>query len=40
MDDLGKLMRPLALRIGNMLARGSVAAADGARKLRTLQLRR
>lgn len=39
MSDLGKLMAPLARRLGNMLARGSVAAANGAGKMRTLQIR-
>ncbi|MDE2442439.1 MAG: phage baseplate assembly protein, partial [Betaproteobacteria bacterium] len=33
------MLGPIAQRIGNLLARGSVAAADGARKMRTLQLR-
>lgn len=39
MSDFGKMIAPFARRIGNMLARGSVAAASGARKMRTLQLR-
>lgn len=39
MSDLGKMMAPLARRLGNMLARGSVAAANGAGKMRTLQIR-
>lgn len=39
MKELARMLGPLAQRIGNLLARGSVAAADGARKMRTLQLR-
>jgi phage baseplate assembly protein V len=39
MSDLGKMLAPLARRLGNMLARGSVAAANGAGKMRTLQIR-
>ncbi len=39
MSDLGKILAPIARRLGNMLARGSVAAADGAGKMRTLQIR-
>lgn len=39
MSDFGRMIAPFARRIGNMLARGSVAAASGARKMRTLQLR-
>lgn len=39
MTDFGKLIGPFARRLGNLLARGSVAAADGARKMRTLQVR-
>jgi phage baseplate assembly protein V len=39
MSDLGKMLAPFARRLGNMLARGSVAAANGAGKMRTLQIR-
>lgn len=39
MSDLGKMLAPIARRLGNMLARGSVAAASGAGKMRTLQIR-
>lgn len=39
MSDLGKMLAPIARRLGNMLARGSVAAANGAGKMRTLQIR-
>lgn len=39
MSDFGKMMAPLARRLGNMLARGSVSAANGSHKMRTLQLR-
>ena len=39
MSDLGKILAPLARRLGNMLARGSVAAANGTGKMRTLQIR-
>lgn len=38
MSDLGKMMAPIARRLGNMLARGSVAAANGAGKMRMLQI--
>lgn len=39
MSDLGKMLAPIARRLGNMLARGSVVAANGAGKMRTLQIR-
>lgn len=39
MSELGKMIAPIARRLGNMLARGSVAAANGAGKMRTLQIR-
>ena len=39
MSDFGKLLGPMARRIGNLLARGSVAAVNGTGKMRTLQLR-
>ena len=39
MSDLGKMLAPFARRLGNMLARGSVASANGAGKMRTLQIR-
>lgn len=39
MSDLTRMMAPLARRIGNMLARGSVSSVNGARKMRTLQIR-
>lgn len=39
MSDLGKMMAPIARRIGNMLARGSVAAVNAAGKMQSLQLR-
>ncbi len=39
MNEFGKLIAPFARRLGNMLARGSVTAVNGASKLRTLQIR-
>jgi len=36
--DLGKLLAPLARRVGNLLARGSVTASNAARKMQTLQV--
>ena len=39
MSDLGKMLAPFARRLGNMLARGSVAAVNGSGKMRTLQIR-
>lgn len=37
-DDLGKLLAPLARRVGNLLARGSVTASNAAKKMQTLQV--
>lgn len=39
MSDFGKMIAPFARRIGNMLARGTVSAVNGGKKLRTLQIR-
>lgn len=39
MSDLGKLLGPMARRIGNMLARGTVAAVNAASKMQGLQVR-
>lgn len=39
MSDFAKMMAPLARRIGNLLARGSVSSVNGAGKMRTLQIR-
>lgn len=39
MNEFGRLIAPFARRLGNMLARGSVTAVNGAGKLRSLQIR-
>lgn len=39
MKELGKMMAPLARRVSNMLARGSVAASNAATKMQGLQVR-
>lgn len=39
MSDFGKLLAPVARRLGNLLARGSVAAVDAAKKMQSLQVR-
>lgn len=38
-DDLARLMRPLAGRVANMLARGALAAVKASGKMQALQLR-
>lgn len=38
MSDLGNMLRPLASRIGNMLARGRVSSVKGGGKMQVLQL--
>ncbi len=38
MSDLNKLFGPMARRLGNLVARGKVLAADSAAKLQTLQI--
>lgn len=39
MNELARALGPLARRLGNMLARGSVAAANAATKMQSLQVR-
>ncbi|MDO9235953.1 MAG: phage baseplate assembly protein V [Aquabacterium sp.] len=39
MSDFGKLMGPMARRIGNMFSRGIVSSSSATRKMQTLQLR-
>ena len=39
MSDIGRLLAPIARRVGNMLARGTVAVANAAGKMQALQLR-
>jgi phage baseplate assembly protein V len=39
MNDFGKLIRPIAQRIGNMFSRGIVSASNAGSKMQTLQLR-
>ncbi len=39
MSDFGKLMAPLRRSLGNMIARGVVAAVNAATKMQTLQIR-
>lgn len=39
MTNLAALLRPLAMRIGNMVARATVSAADSSGKIQKLQLR-
>ena len=39
MSDFSRLIAPFARRLGNLLARGSVSAVNGAGKMRTLQIR-
>jgi phage baseplate assembly protein V len=39
MNDLARLMAPLARRLGNMVARGAVSAVNAATKMQSLQLR-
>jgi len=39
MSDIAKLIAPFARRLGNMLARGSVAAVNAASKMQMLQVR-
>ena len=39
MSDFGRFIAPFARRLGNMLARGAVAAVDSAARMQALQLR-
>lgn len=39
MNELAKLLAPLARRLGNMLARGAVSAVNSGTKMQSLQLR-
>lgn len=39
MSDLIRLMRPLRQQISNLIARGTIAAVDAARKMQSLQVR-
>lgn len=39
MNDLARALAPLARRLGNMLSRGSIAAANAATKMQSLQVR-
>lgn len=39
MNELAKLLAPLARRLGNMVARGAVSAVNSATKMQSLQLR-
>lgn len=39
MSDVGKLLGPIARRLGNLLTRGVIGRADSSSKMQTLQLR-